>query len=45
MAFKLRSGNKPAFKQVGSKEETAEYKQNLIEVYMVQLLEGLYNFK
>ena len=31
--------------KIMSKEETAEYKQNLIEVYMVQLLEGLYNFK
>ena len=31
--------------KIMSKEETVEYKQNLIEVYMVQLLEGLYNFK
>jgi len=28
-----------------SKEETLEYKINLIEVYMIQLLEGLYKFK
>ena len=31
--------------KIMSKEETIEYKQNLIEVYMIQLLEGLYKFK
>ena len=31
--------------KIMSKDETIEYKQNLIEVYMVQLLEGLYKFK
>jgi len=31
--------------KIMSKDETIEYKQNLIEVYMLQLLEGLYKFK
>jgi len=31
--------------KIMSKEETIEYKQNIIEVYMIQLLEGLYKFK
>ena len=31
--------------KIMSKEESIEYKQNLIEVYMTQLLEGLYKFK
>ena len=31
--------------KIMSKEESVEYKQNLIEVYMTQLLEGLYKFK
>ena len=28
--------------KIMSKEETVEYRENLIEVYMLQLLEGLY---
>tara|TARA_Y100000389_G_C17267688_1_gene416307 strand:+ start:280 stop:519 length:240 start_codon:yes stop_codon:yes gene_type:complete len=28
--------------KIMSKEETVEYRKNLIEVYMLQLLEGLY---
>jgi hypothetical protein len=31
--------------KIMSKDETVEYKQNLIDVYMTQLLEGLYKFK
>tara|TARA_Y100000401_G_C8304059_1_gene215878 strand:+ start:93 stop:332 length:240 start_codon:yes stop_codon:yes gene_type:complete len=31
--------------KIMSKDETIEYKQNLINVYMTQLLEGLYKFK
>jgi len=30
---------------VMSKEESLEHKQNLIELYMMQLFEGLYPFK
>jgi len=38
-------GNNPVchyIDKIMSKEETIKYKHNLIEVYMVQLLEGLY---
>ena len=31
--------------KIMSKEETVEHKQQLIEIYMLQLLEGLYPFK
>ena len=31
--------------KVMSKDETVEHKQELIELYMLQLLEGLYPFK
>ncbi len=31
--------------KIMSKEETIEHKQQLIELYMLQLLEGLYPFK
>jgi len=32
-------------KKIMDREETVEYKKHLIEIYMVQLLEGLYTFK
>ena len=31
--------------KIMSKEETTEYKESLIETYMIQLLEGLYEFR
>tara|TARA_R110000744_G_scaffold369298_2_gene479476 strand:+ start:254 stop:490 length:237 start_codon:yes stop_codon:yes gene_type:complete len=44
----ITPADSPVCKYIGkimSKEETVEYKRNLIEVYMIQLLEGLYIFK
>jgi len=44
----ILEGNSPIchyIDKIMSKDETLEYKQNLIEVYMSQLLEGLYQYE